>query len=267
MAAIIRKLIESYHYINDDLADPRTVNYPMVSTPFIIIAIVAVYNIFVQCVGPWWMAGRKPYNLKPLIVLYDCIQIVVNFWLCFRVLTKTYLSGKYNIFCQGVETGTSPEEVLIMNTVYYYFLTKILDLLDTVFFFLSKKSKNISFLHIYHHSGMVVCGWIGIKYIPGGQAIFFGALNGFVHGVMYTYYLLAALQFLDSRHVFWKRSLTQLQMLQFGLMTIHMIFAIMSPECGFPRLLCYFVIGQQAFIFLLFADFYRKTYLKKKKTS
>uniref|UniRef100_A0A1B6KN03 Elongation of very long chain fatty acids protein n=1 Tax=Graphocephala atropunctata TaxID=36148 RepID=A0A1B6KN03_9HEMI len=266
MAVILQKLIEEYHYVNDELADPRTVNYPMISTPFVIVAIVIVYNVFVQCLGPWWMAGRKPYNLRPIIILYDFIQIMINFWMVFTILRATFWTGKYNIFCQPVETGTSPEEILIMDTVYCYFLTKILDLVDTVFLFLSKKSGHVSFLHLYHHGGMVVCGWIGVKYVPGGQAVFFGALNGFVHGVMYTYYLLAALKYLDNRHIFWKRTLTQLQMLQFGLMTLHQVSAIYC-DCGFPWFISFCVLPQQLFMFLLFADFYRKAYLKKKKTS
>ncbi|XP_054276683.1 uncharacterized protein LOC128995690 [Macrosteles quadrilineatus] len=265
MAAIIRKLIDGYTYFNEDLADPRGIHYPLMSNPFGIVVIIVVYNLFVQWIGPNFMKDRKPYNLKPVIVVYDALQVVLNFWMMWRVLRVTYFSGNYNLLCEPVGTGTSPDELLVVETTYFYFLTKILDLLDTVFFILTKKSSHLSFLHLYHHSGMIACGWIGVKFVPGGQAVFFGSINGFVHCVMYLYYLLSALKYLDSQHIFWKRSLTQLQMVQFFLIALHHIAVIVNPDCDFPWFVSSMLIPQNIFIFILFADFYRKAYLKKDK--
>jgi len=58
--------------------------------------------------------------------------------------------------------------------VYIYFLAKLSELLDTVFFVLRKKEKQITFLHMYHHTVMPMVSWGATKYYPGGHGIFVG---------------------------------------------------------------------------------------------
>lgn len=51
--------------------------------------------------------------------------------------------------------------------VWWYFFAKIVELLDTVFFVLRKKNRQITFLHLYHHTMMPICAWIGVRFLPG----------------------------------------------------------------------------------------------------
>lgn len=51
--------------------------------------------------------------------------------------------------------------------VWWYFAAKIIELLDTIFFVLRKKNRQITFLHLYHHFMMPICAWIGVKFLPG----------------------------------------------------------------------------------------------------
>lgn len=53
------------------------------------------------------------------------------------------------------------------RAVWLYYIAKITELLDTVFFVLRKKDRQISFLHLYHHTLMPVCAFIGVKYFAG----------------------------------------------------------------------------------------------------
>ena len=53
--------------------------------------------------------------------------------------------------------------------MYYYFLNKISDLLETIFFVLRKRSRQISFLHVYHHILVVACFYLTIFIQPGKQ--------------------------------------------------------------------------------------------------
>lgn len=41
---------------------------------------------------------------------------------------------------------------------YTYYVSKFLDLFDTVFFVLRKKTRNVSGLHVFHHSVMPIAG-------------------------------------------------------------------------------------------------------------
>lgn len=58
------------------------------------------------------------------------------------------------------------------RAVWLYYMCKIIELLDTVFFVLRKKQNQISFLHLYHHTLMPFCGFIGVKYFAGKQQLF-----------------------------------------------------------------------------------------------
>lgn len=70
----------------------------------------------------------------------------------------------------------------------------------------------MSTLHVIHHGIMPLSVWFGVKFTPGGHSTFFGLLNTFVHIVMYSYYLLAALGPQMQRFLWWKKYLTTLQM-------------------------------------------------------
>lgn len=59
----------------------------------------------------------------------------------------------------------------IARAVWLYYMAKIIELLDTVFFVLRKKNSQVSFLHLYHHSLMPVCSFIGVKYFAGKDSV------------------------------------------------------------------------------------------------
>ena len=54
--------------------------------------------------------------------------------------------------------------------------------------------------------------WFGVRFTPGGHAVFFGMLNTFVHVIMYFYYMVAAMGPNYSKFIWWKKYLTAIQM-------------------------------------------------------
>lgn len=100
----------------------------------------------------------------------------------------------------------------VARGVYIYFLAKMTELLDTVFFVIRKKERQITFLHMYHHTVMPMISWGATKYYPGGHGTLIGVMNSFVHIIMYTYYMFAAMGPKYQRWFSWKRHITTLQM-------------------------------------------------------
>lgn len=57
----------------------------------------------------------------------------------------------------------------VAGALWWYFISKGIEYLDTVFFILRKKFSQVTFLHVYHHCSMFTLWWIGIKWVAGGQ--------------------------------------------------------------------------------------------------
>ena len=82
------------------------------------------------------------------------------------------------------------QQYLIILNFRWYYASKMLEMLDTLFFIVRKKNSQLTFLHVYHHSTMFCLWWIGVKYVPGGSSFLGAMCNCYVHVFMYTYYFL-----------------------------------------------------------------------------
>ena len=149
-------------------------------------------------------------------------------------MSHSWLMGRYNFFCQPIDESDDPNEYVVAECCLWYFFCKFTEFLDTVFFVLRKKNDQITTLHVIHHSIMPAATWWGVKFAPGGHGTFFGFLNTMVHIIMYTYYLLAAMGPKYQKYIWWKKHLTLIQMIQFGIVLIHSAQALYF-DCNFPK--------------------------------
>ncbi|RZF45222.1 hypothetical protein LSTR_LSTR012645 [Laodelphax striatellus] len=255
----IQNLYHNFEYV---WPDPRTRNYPMVYTPMVFIN-MAMFLLFTYYMGPKYMRGRQPYRLEKIAIVYNVMQMIFNGYMCITAIRLCYWPLRYSLLCQPVETGTSPREIQILDLTWTYHLSKIIDVMDTVFIILRKKYSQLSLLHIYHHAGMIFVSWVGLKYVPGGQSVFLGVINTFIHVVMYGYYLLTLV---DKRYTssWWKKHITQLQMLQFLMICVHHIMSTVA-NCGFPRFISIGLVLGTFLLIYLFAIFYFHAYIEPEK--
>ncbi|KAM8703606.1 hypothetical protein ACLKA7_008259 [Drosophila subpalustris] len=149
---------------------------------------------------------------------------------------------------------------------YLYYINKIIDLLDTVFFVLRKSYKQISMLHLIHHINMAtICYFWQRTYGYGGHFVFSGLLNLFVHTVMYTYYYLSSQNPQIKKSAWWKQYITILQLVQFVLMFSHSAWTLLQPNCDVPFTKIFLVMSMSGLMFVMFMNFYRKSYIQTKK--
>jgi elongation of very long chain fatty acids protein 7 len=99
--------------------------------------------------------------------------------------------------------------------------------------------------------------------MPGGHSTFFFFLNTFVHIVMYSYYMLAAMGPEMQKFLWWKRYLTMFQMMQFIGIFTHAFQLFFSNPCSYPIVFSYWIGGHGVLFLFLFANFYVRTYKKK----
>ncbi|XP_059061442.1 elongation of very long chain fatty acids protein 7-like [Achroia grisella] len=264
MAEIIRKSWQGYNYVFDELADSRTKSWFLIAKPYEGILLLGLYLMIVFKWGPQWMKNRPAYNIEKLLIVYNAFQVIACSYIFYNGLILGW-ARDYQWFCEPVDYSNDERALRIATVVYYYFWLKVIDLLDTVFFLLRKKFNQVSFLHVYHHTGMVMLVWGTTTYFAGGHGTFIGVLNSFVHIVMYGYYLLTVAVPSLKGSLWWKKYITQLQIIQFFWFVIHMGAIVFMPNCAFPRWTAAVFLPQNIFMLVLFVDFYIKEYIKKPK--
>ncbi|CAH0627407.1 unnamed protein product [Chrysodeixis includens] len=262
----INKLL--YIQEKDDVADSQDGNLDFINDWFLmgsgynIILILVPYWLFVLKFGRNYMKNREPYKLTTLITLYNAVQVIIS---CFLVYGATSMLNTYGYFPKTCVMETENRRRRLAALTYYYFLAKITELLDTIFFVLRKKEKQLSFLHIYHHSLMASVPWVIFKYEASYRLIFIGQLNSFVHVIMYTYYALASYPSL-AKYLWWKKYITSMQLIQFMTVFVHFIVSTKLSDCSISYTLTAALFFHVFFFLYLFGKFYVDTYKKKQKS-
>jgi len=255
----VGEAVEHYNYLLS-IGDKRVEDWALMQSPLPTILITLAYLL--MCFkGPSLMAKYPALSLRPLIVVYNLLCAALNFYIGYEIFV-TSRTISYNWTCQPVDYSHDPSAVRIARALWWYYVSKLLELCDSVFIILRKRDQQLSFLHIYHHATMFPLWWIGAKYVAGGSS-FLGALfNCCVHVVMYSYYALSAVGGRFKRFLWWKKYLTVLQMLQFVAALVMGINAI-RIGCDFPMWMQYSCCIYMVSFLVLFSDFYYKAYLDK----
>lgn len=231
-------------------------NYLILSSNIIpIVAILSSYFTFIFILGPNHMKNREPYGLKTIIRAYNIFMTTCNIYIFYGFARLTNLSFSH-FGCTPVE----PTGHEFIHYLFIYFLTKLVELLDTVFFVLRKKYSQASPLHIFHHSFIVFATWMYVNIAPGGSTVHFPVLNSGIHVVMYGYYFLATFSAIQ-KYLWWKRYLTIAQITQFCLAGIS--FGLSGHNCNYPYILGYLGVLSNMIFAYLFIDFYKNAYLRK----
>ncbi|KAM3961883.1 very long chain fatty acid elongase 7 [Aphomia sociella] len=241
---------------------PEVDEYPLMSTLAPVLMILATYLLFILKIGPAFMRKREAYKLTKTLIIYNAIQVAASAYIVSKFCKDLSLMGFAPKTCHMQHPDTRKEVIL---DIWLYFAAKVSELLDTVFFVLRKKSNQITFLHLYHHSIMVIGTWGMLKYSPSHTLIFIGCINSLVHVVMYAYYGLAALGPNVAKYLTWKKYITSFQLIQFVLMIIQYFIAVQTSDCPPSKGIAAFTICNVMVMIVLFSNFYSKSYNKENK--
>lgn len=151
---------------------------------------------------------------------------------------------------------------------YAYYINKVLDLTDTIFFVLRKSYKQITALHLIHHIYMVLANYFLIRlYGYGGHFIVILFLNTIVHVLMYGYYYVSSQRPGLKQNPWFKKYVTIVQLIQFVLCFGHSAWTYAQPDCAVPRWNIYLVLFMTSWMFVMFTKFYMHAYVLPKKKS
>ncbi|KAJ8925539.1 hypothetical protein NQ315_009379 [Exocentrus adspersus] len=245
-------------------SDPRVQQWTLMSTPLPTIFISLVYLALVLVILPTYMKRRKPFDLSKIIRYYNIFQIASCCFIIYRVLTSGWITGELNLGCQPIDYSDNPKAVRMVGAFFWLYFLKMSELVETVFFVLRKKFNQVSGLHVYHHVSTFCLAWIGCKFLGGGMASFPVIINSFIHIIMYSYYYLSSYgPKWQKKLAPWKPKLTMLQMIQFTILIIHSLTALL-PSCHVPKQVLLLYVPNVLLVYKMFYDFYKTSYNKRR---
>jgi elongation of very long chain fatty acids protein 4 len=218
-------------------------------------AIAVGYLLFViigQLVMPFFPAVPGLYSFK---FLYNVVQVMLCSYMCIEAGVQAYKAGYTLLPCNTFNHEKPP----IGFILYVFYLSKILDFLDTFFIIAEKRWKQLSFLHVYHHTSIFLFYWLNTNVGYDGDVYLTIVLNGLIHTIMYTYYFVT----LHVKDVWWKSALTMGQMIQFVVMNSQAIYLMLTGCNSYPPRITQSYLYYIVSLLLLFANFYVTSYVFK----
>ncbi|CAG2164599.1 unnamed protein product, partial [Oppiella nova] len=196
-----------------DAADPRTKHFPLVEGGiWKILLIMSCYLLLIKKILPEFMRNRKPYVLRGPILAFNSLMVAINAYFFFLIVQNLEYGRRFLNFQYPDRHDFSAKTLWELNLGWWGWMSRFLDMVDTMFFVLRKKNNQITFLHVYHHTAVPFLGWFSMKINPLAPIIgLFGLFNTAIHVVMYSYYALASFGPQMQPYLWWKRYITQMQ--------------------------------------------------------
>lgn len=258
MASLVRLALDSYVDIVDKISDPRTTDWPLMQSPVPTILMVVSYLYVVIILGPRIMRDRKPFKLKEVLIVYNGFQVLFSLFMLYEHLMSGWFLD-YSYKCEPVDYSNNKKAIRMANLCWWYYISKLTEFADTIFFVMRKKDSQVTILHLYHHSLTPLETWVLVKFIAGGHGTFSNLINNLVHVIMYFYYMVAAMGPEYQKYLWWKKHLTHLQLLQFTLVFFHSAQLIWT-DCGYPTIVGILLLFHSVIFFALFSHFYYQAY-------
>lgn len=174
------------------------------------------------------MKNREPFDLRYSLAAWNLFLSVFSFWGASRTVPHMLYILSTQEFdqtvCNRADSWGGPGTGL---AVQLFILSKIPELIDTVFIVLRKKP--LIFLHWYHHVTVLAYCWH--SYVTeSGAGLYFISMNYTVHAVMYFYYFLMAIRSIPKWFPSW--IITTIQILQMVVGTAVVCYSIYFKNYG-----------------------------------
>ncbi|XP_028402198.1 elongation of very long chain fatty acids protein 4-like [Dendronephthya gigantea] len=211
---------------------------------------VAVGYLIMVFLSPLWRKYVKPLQLNMVMVVYNFFCSALSLYTVIRFVI---------IFITTMDLFDMTNHKDLAHPLFMYFITKWIELLDTVFMILRHKERQISFLHVYHHCSVLLLSdlaYRGYRWPPVG---FILCMNSFVHIFLYLYYGQSAL--FPGQSPLWKKRLTQLQIFQF-------VIGLAHTSCGYLyHGFCLYGPFYALSMMLLFSNFYYNAFVRQRSNN
>jgi len=242
----------------------NTISLASATTP---IVATAAY-VFLIAALPNLLPSRK-FDVKTPLIFHNALLSIGSF-----ILFTLFLNSLMEILSvdnSGIFPGLICDEDQtsfdrMKHLVYIFLLSKYYEFFDTLFLILKNPKKPVPSLHFIHHTLTMWIIWAGheTRFTVMWIAC---VLNLFIHTIMYGYWAVKGVY--PKYNPWWKKHLTQLQMIQFagnmiGLQSWKIYGERNGSSCTGNIVVYYAVQGTMIIFLVLFALWYAKSYITQK---
>ena len=255
----LQKYVDYYRWVLS-LSDERVSKWLFMKDPTPSMLIILLYVTFCY-IAPRVLKGRS-FEITSYVRVYNLAMVFYSLYMAYELYRNTL--GYYYWPCEPLDRSMSPRSMAIAGAMWHYYISKIIEVLDSIFFTLRGKYNQLTCLHIYHHSTMIMMGWTMANFAPGGNSVFGAALNCDIHILMYSYYFLATFGPKMQRYLWWKKYLTRLQIMQF-LINLAFVFNFLRDptQCEWSQEFAFVLTILMISYLIMFINFYIQTYYMK----
>lgn len=153
------------------------------SSPIPLTIYIILYLRFIYIDGVRFMRDRKPYDLTTFIRYYNVFQVIACTFFA-KMLS--------DVGIKVYEAWTCIDGFIADDGLYYTWWSwwfvglRAIEFSETVTFVLRKKTKQISFLHVYHHISTLLVTWAYVRTSPGNKVYFYFKIINLIR-ILYFY--------------------------------------------------------------------------------
>lgn len=261
MSGLIDRIITSWQASQENLAQrvaDKTQPELLYATPTFLLYANLLYVVVTVVLYKIMQHQEKGFKLKPMIAVYNTICVfAAGYCLVGIVRFKLQDPGSF----VGLKGAVNTSECHYMAHLFWaFYIQKFWEFMDTWFFILRKSLRQVTFLHLFHHSSInIVVGMI-LPFDYCGDLWLPIMLNSLVHVLMYSHYLVTAL----GIRSWWRKYLTFLQLAQFVLISMQSLLSFSNgPGFGAPDWAKVLLIIYMGSMLLLFGNFFYRRYIIK----
>lgn len=125
--------------------DPRTVGWFMVGEVWPLVNLMVLYVFGVKLVGPRMMKDRRPFDIRHIVLCYNFLMILACVFFLTELIRLAYVHNRYSPFLQEVDMTYRPATLRLVSLSWWYYLLRVFEFTEAVFFVLKKKFSQVSF--------------------------------------------------------------------------------------------------------------------------
>ena len=218
---------------------------------------------------------ENPFQIYNLLRVYNILCVFLASYVVYGIVQHKLLApGTFACNAMDVASGQGKKLAFVM---WVYYAQKYFEFFDTFFFLLKQSWRQVSFLHLYHHSSITFVTAAFITHDINGDSYLAALMNSFIHVCMYGHYFISSFGVKKTVNgkettlvfgrmpMWWRPYLTKMQLLQFTICWVQPVYAFYKgASCGYGDWLKVLMIIYQTTMFVLFMQFYTKAYKKKR---